>query len=190
MYWFLRYLLLYTNEVVYSFDYISQYSTIKEKYEYPVSKVNNYDVNFLNGGFTLDDLVILKSFINCDIFVDKSLNIPVYQTYIKINNQIKTICGTGIFKDQLIYIPEMLEYKKLTNNLIRIVDNSIKSGYRFESAILFDKFVPDLFDIKKSVYKSDPLYLLAKLLMNALYGRFRLRVTLHELEIMDTKGYR
>jgi len=84
----------------------------------------------------------------------------------------------------------MLEYKKLTNNLIRIVDNSIKSGYRFESAILFDKFVPDLFDIKKSVYKSDPLYLLAKLLMNALYGRFRLRVTLHELEIMDTKGYR
>jgi hypothetical protein len=55
------------------------------KYKYPVGKINNYDINFLNGGLTLDDLVIHKSIINCDIFVDKSLNIPVYQTYIKIN---------------------------------------------------------------------------------------------------------
>lgn len=39
-----------------------------KKYEYPVGKVNNYNINFLNGGVTLDDLVIHKSFINCDIF--------------------------------------------------------------------------------------------------------------------------
>jgi hypothetical protein len=65
--------------------------------------------------------------------VDKSLNRPVDQTHIKINHQIKTICCTEIIKDQLIYIPEMLEYQNLTHNLIRLVDNSIKLGYRFES---------------------------------------------------------
>jgi hypothetical protein len=29
-----------------------------KKYKYPVGKVNNYEVNFLNGVITLDDLVI------------------------------------------------------------------------------------------------------------------------------------
>jgi hypothetical protein len=58
-----------------------------KKYKYPVGKVNNYEVNFLNGVITLDDLVIYNWFINCDIFVDKSLNIPVYQSHIKINKK-------------------------------------------------------------------------------------------------------
>lgn len=91
MYWFLRYLVLYTNEVFYSYDYICQYSTIKLKYKYPVGKINNYVVNFLNGVYTLDDLVIYKSFINCDIFVINSINRPVYQTHMLINNKIRTI---------------------------------------------------------------------------------------------------
>jgi hypothetical protein len=30
-----------------------------KEYEYPVGKVNNYDVNSLKGGHTLNDLVIL-----------------------------------------------------------------------------------------------------------------------------------
>jgi len=156
-----------------------------KKYEYPVGKINNYDINFLNGGITLDDLVTHISFINCDIFVDSSIHRPVFQTHMLFNNQNRSICGTGLFKNQLIYIPEILEYQRLTNNLIRLVDDSIKSGYRFESAILFDKFVPDLFNIKKSVNKYDPLYLIAKILMNSLYGRFALRPDLQELILIN-----
>ena len=61
------------------------------KYEYPVGKVNNYDINYLNGGYTLDDLVLQKSFINCDIFVDNSI-ITIVSIYYRVIFIINISC--------------------------------------------------------------------------------------------------
>ena len=45
-------------------------------------------------------------------------------------------------------------------------------GYHFEKAILFCEYVNNLYSIKQSVTPSDPWYMISKLLLNSLYGRF------------------
>jgi hypothetical protein len=54
----------------------------------------------------------------------------------------------------------------------------IIKGYAFGKAKLFKKFIDSLYHIKQNSSKYDPLYLISKLLMNSLYGRFGMDVNL------------
>lgn len=45
-------------------------------------------------------------------------------------------------------------------------------GYLFQRANIFKDYINDLYKIKKTLNKDDPMYLISKLLMNSLYGRF------------------
>ena len=45
-------------------------------------------------------------------------------------------------------------------------------GYTFNKTIIFDKYKDKLYLIKKSSAKGSALYLISKLLMNCLYGKF------------------
>jgi len=47
-------------------------------------------------------------------------------------------------------------------------------GYLFNQQFIFTDYVQDLYGIKSSVHKSDPMYMISKLLLNSLYGRFGL----------------
>ncbi len=168
---------LYSNEPVHSYDVVSLYPNEMFYNEFPVGKVDYFKGNILSNklNYTFDDLLKMKAFIKCDIFVDRSINRPVFQTHVLLNNQMRTICATGTFLNQWIYIPEMVKYQEFTNNLIRIVENSIKEGYLFETKELFTGYIEPLFKLKNSVPKSNPKYRIAKLLLNSLYGRFGLK---------------
>ena len=160
--------------------------------KFPVGLLNRFTGNPLKLGFSFNDLHNdnILSFVKCDIFVDKSINRPVYQTHFKLpgSNSIKNISATGVFKDQWIFLPELIEYQRLTNNKIRIIENSIKEGYIFEAKNIFKDYVSDLFKIKQSVNKSNPWYLISKILMNSLYGRFGLKNELQDFLILDTNS--
>src|ERR1700712_4979997 len=45
-------------------------------------------------------------------------------------------------------------------------------GYTFDKANIFKEYVEELYELKVNSSKDDPMYLIAKLLMNSLYGRF------------------
>jgi hypothetical protein len=179
---------LYSNKECRLYDFVSLYPSVMAEQKFPSELKDKFSGNPFDIGYNMDYLHNneILSFIFCDIYVDKSINRPVYQTHIKVNNQIKTICATGIFRNQLRYVLEMLKYQELTNNKIRIIEDSITGGYRFKSAILFDKIINGLFEIKKSVSKSDPIYLIAKILMNSMYGRFGLNPMLQILQLVNT----
>ena len=49
---------------------------------------------------------------------------------------------------------------------------NVLKGYNFKKATLFSNYVENLFDIKKSVTSDNPWYIISKLLLNSLYGRF------------------
>src|ERR1700721_3397372 len=51
----------------------------------------------------------------------------------------------------------------------------ILSGYSFYRANIFKEYIEDLYKIKVSHSKNDPMYIIAKLLMNSLYGRFAMK---------------
>jgi DNA polymerase type B, organellar and viral len=168
---------LYSNEETHSYDIVSLYPTVMLNNEFPVGKITHFIGNILSEklNFNLDFLLKRHAFVKCDIFVDKSLNKPVYQTHIMLNRQKRTLCATGTFLNQWIYVPELIKYQLLTNNKIRIIEDSIKEGYLFESKKLFSSYIDPLFKLKNSVSKSDPKYRICKLLLNSLYGRFGLK---------------
>lgn len=53
--------------------------------------------------------------------------------------------------------------------------DSIEKRYLFESKNIFKDYINVMFKIKQSIDKSNPMYLISKLLMNSLYGRFGLK---------------
>lgn len=59
--------------------------------------------------------------------------------------------------------------------------NALKFGYKFEvlrgyffdnKEIVFEGYISKLYDIKQKYNKNHPMYFIAKILMNSLYGRF------------------
>lgn len=54
----------------------------------------------------------------------------------------------------------------------------ILKGYSFNRANLFEDFIDKLYEIKQNTDKNDSMYLISKLLMNSLYGRFGMDIHL------------
>jgi hypothetical protein len=165
---------LYSNEDVHSYDYSSMYPTQMLKHNMPVGKIEGFEGNILKtDNFQL--LIDKLAFVKCSVYVDKSLNRPLYQTNVFLNGEMRSICATGTFLNQWVFAPELAKYCELTNGKIKIIPDSITKGYLFESKNIFKDYIQDLYDIKKSVDKSNPWYLISKSLMNCLYGRMGLK---------------
>jgi hypothetical protein len=175
---------LYSNEDVHSYDYSSMYPTQMLKHNMPVGKIEGFEGNILKtDNFQL--LIDKLAFVKCSVYVDKSLNRPLYQTNVFLNGEMRSICATGTFLNQWVFAPELAKYCELTNGKIKIIPDSITKGYLFESKNIFKDYIQDLYDIKKSVDKSNPWYLISKSLMNCLYGRMGLKQELTEYNFMD-----
>jgi DNA polymerase type B, organellar and viral len=176
---------LYSNEPVHSYDYVSMYPTQMLNKSMPVGKINKFIGNPLLIGETLGSLSEQLAFIKCSVYVDKSINRPVYQTLVNINGELRSVCATGTFHNQMVYVPELLKYEELTHGLIKIIPESIQMGYTFESKIMFKDFIEHLFTLRKSVSKDHPLNQICKIIMNSLYGRMGLRQELTEYKFMN-----
>jgi hypothetical protein len=176
---------LYSNEEVHSYDFISMYPNQMRNKPMPSGKITKFEGNPLLAGETLKSLEDKLAFIKCSIYVDKSLNRPTYQTIIYFNGQFRSMCATGTFLNQMIYVPELMKYDRLTNGKIRIIPESIQEGYLFESHILFQDFIDRLFKLRLKYSKSHPLNYIGKINMNSLYGRMGLKQELTEYTFMD-----
>jgi hypothetical protein len=76
--------------------------------------------------------------------------------------------------------------------------NALKYGYKFDilhgytfnsSVNIFNKYITDLYKLRLEYLKSDPMNYIAKLLMNALYGRFGMHDNFTSIDIIDKKDY-
>lgn len=61
----------------------------------------------------------------------------------------------------------------------------ILEGYLFESAPIFKDYIDKLYNIKQNSEKDSPKYIISKLLMNSLYGRFAMDPHLLNHEIVN-----
>src|SRR6266508_4406097 len=62
-------------------------------------------------------------------------------------------------------------------------------GYIFDSDYIFEKYINDLYNIRLNYPKTDPMNLIAKLLLNSLYGRFGMDDNFTFIEIINKKDY-
>jgi hypothetical protein len=63
----------------------------------------------------------------------------------------------------------------------------IIKGYQFKQGDLFSKFVNTLYELRLKYPKGDPMNLIAKLLMNSLYGKFGMGTELTKMDIFSVK---
>ena len=61
----------------------------------------------------------------------------------------------------------------------------VKCGFLFRNAFIFKDYVEKLYKLKQDSNKNSPLYAIAKLLLNSLYGRFGMKPTIEQHIIYD-----
>ena len=99
----------------------------------------------------------------------KSNHRPVLQKRTRTANGTRTIAGVGERYGWVASV-EMDAAIKMGYNF------KIIKGYKFRFKNIFKGFVTTLFELRLQYKKDNPLNLIAKLLMNSLYGRFGMRV--------------
>jgi hypothetical protein len=159
------------------------------------TKMHVYDVNSLYP-FTMDefDMPIGKpilfygdirkvdpnafGFFYCKIIAPDNLEHPILQTHVKINKGTRTIAPLGTWSDMLFSV-EMDNAMKIGYQF------EILWGYTFERKNIFKNYVDILYELRGKFPKTDPMNLIAKLLLNSLYGRFGMKDSFLNITIFN-----
>ena len=164
------------GENVFCYDVNSLYPYVMSKFDMPVGSPT-----FFHGDITKyqpDAFGFFKVEVTCP----ENLQHPIIQCHLKTENGIRTVAGTGTF-ETMIFSEEMHNAKKYGYTF------KVLEGYTFQRANIFDSFISNLYSIRKSYSKSDPMNLVAKLLMNSLYGRFGMDDAFEEIVIIPKESY-
>lgn len=100
----------------------------------------------------------------CEIESPDNLQHPLLQRKVKTEDGVRTIAGLGKWSAWITSV-EMDKAIQLGYKV------KIIKGYRFRSALVFHEFIERLYLIRLSYPKTDPMNLIAKLIMNSVYGR-------------------
>lgn len=163
----------------YSVDVI--YDLVKEKLAETLETVKHYDINSLYPsvmkfyqfptdilGYFIGDIGLIKNIDDIKFGIFKvSINCPeeIQHPILPIKKNGRTIYPTGTWTGWYNSL-EISNAQKFGYTF------NILEGYIFDTADLFSDFVSDLYSIKQNTPKSDPMYLISKLLLNSLYGKF------------------
>lgn len=147
------------NDVYYYYDINSLYPFVMKKYEYPVSQpmivsTPKQNVYMENNGVTL-----------AHIKTPDKLYIPLLPHKLKVGDANKLMFILGNYKGW--WDNDFLRKAKEIGYSIE----PLKS-YLFNSEFIFKDFVDDFYKVKKDAEKDTPMYLIAKLIMNSLYGKY------------------
>lgn len=157
------------------------------------TKVHYYDVNSLypammaskempTGKYThirginidLNDAKYDNAFIKATVTCPDNIEVPLLQQRV----DGKSIAGTGKW-DGMFYIAELREAIKLGYTI------QPHEAIIYEGRNVFSKFINDIYAMRLTYPKSDPMNLICKLTMNSSYGRFGMSPDLAETTIID-----
>jgi DNA polymerase type B, organellar and viral len=108
-------------------------------------------------------------FFYCQIISPGYIKHPILQRKCKTIDGYRTIAGLGSWTGW-IYSLEMDNAIKLGYKI------KIIRGYQFEQGNIFENYIERMYELRLRYDKSNPMNLIAKLLMNSLYGRFGMSV--------------
>jgi hypothetical protein len=115
----------------------------------------------------------------CNITSPTNLQHPILQRRIKTIQGMRTIAGLGSWTGW-ITSAEMDNAMKYGYTFVII------KGYEFKMENIFKTYVDTMYNLRLEYDKSHAMNLIAKLLMNSLYGKFAMKLEMTEVEIFDT----
>ena len=157
-------------EKVYVYDVNSLYPSEMEKNLFPVGK----PVKFDKAIYPYNNIENVFGFVLAKVTCPDSINIPILLH--RVGDKI--IAGTGTWTDW--YFSEELKYAITLGYKVEII-----RGYHFKKERIFDKFVNALYNIRLQYAKDHSKNLIAKLLLNSLYGRFGMSPVQENYEVYD-----
>lgn len=159
------------NEKVYRYDVNSLYPYSMMNCSMPTGYPIQFEGNILDNEiydivantFNLNERY---GFFESNIETHKDLFIPIILKKIKIDKVgYRTIAPLGKWTD--VYHSE-----ELNNALKYGYKYTTNKGYLFNKGYIFKDYVNSLYELKKSSNSGEPNYIISKLLLNSLYGRF------------------
>jgi len=144
---------------IYLYDVNSLYPHVMTEFDMPIGIAKYFEGNILK----LFPNAI--GFFECEVTTPTNMYRPLLQTKVKTTNGLRTISPLGIWTDTF-FSEEIREYMKYGYKF------KIIKGYTFERGNIFKDYILDLYKIKQSHNSTEPMYLISKLLMNSLYGKF------------------
>jgi hypothetical protein len=119
-----------------------------------------------------------SGFFYCKITSPDNLNHPILQRRVKTSDGIRTIAGLGTWHDW-IYSDEMW------NAMDYGYTFEVIKGYQFERGNIFKDYVNKMYNLRLQYPKGDALNLIAKLLLNSLYGKFGMKDETTKMVILE-----
>ena len=117
-------------------------------------------------------------FFYCKITSPDYLDHPILQRRIKTENGIRTVAGLGSWHGW-IFSTEMDNAMKFGYNF------EILKGYQFKKGLIFKDYVEKMYNLRLQYDKGTAMNLIAKLLMNSLYGKFGMKLENTIIEMFD-----
>lgn len=158
---------------LYYYDVNSLYPFVMFKMDMPIGKPIAFEGNIR--------LVEPNAFgfFYCKITSPEYLEHPLLQRRIETSKGIRTIAGLGSWEGW-VFSGEM------DNAMKHGYTFEILNGYQFEKGNIFKEYVTKMYELRQEYCKGDAMNLIAKLLMNSLYGKFAMKLETTEVEIYDT----
>jgi hypothetical protein len=158
---------------IFCYDVNSLYPFVMNEFDMPVGK----PIHFIGDIRKTEPNAF--GFFYCKITAPDNLKHPILQTHIKTKSGNRTIAPLGQWKD-MIFSAEM--------------DNAVKFGYKFEilwgykfeAKKIFKGYISILYALRLKYPKTNALNLIAKILLNSLYGRFGMNDSFPNITIFDT----
>lgn len=155
------------DEIIYRYDVNSLYPFVMKNYLMPIGEPIYFEGDLsligIGSGYELEKQPF--GFFEVEITAPDNLNIPLLQTRLKTNNGTRTVAPlgtwTGTYFSEEIFNAMKYGYKF-----------KILRGYLFDKDNIFSDYVDFLYELKLNSSKSSPDYIISKLLLNTLYGRF------------------
>ena len=117
-------------------------------------------------------------FFYCKIKSPATLRYPILQRKFKTKDGVRTIAGLGSWEGW-IFSMEMDNAKRFGYEF------EIIRGYKFKSEIIFKNYVLAMYKIRLDYPKKSAMNLIAKLLMNCIYGKFGMKNSFNVVEMFD-----
>jgi len=165
-----------TKGSIYYYDINSLYPYVMKNFEMPVGSPTYFEGDILK----IDPNAF--GFFYCKIITPKNLKHPILQTHIKTKDGVRTISPLGTWQG-------MFFSEELKNSLKYGYKFEVLWGYTFNKSYVFKDFVDNLYNLRLTYPKSDPMNYIAKILMNSLYGRFGMDDNFSTFEIFDQPSY-
>ena len=125
--------------------------------------------------FMKKPLGVFKVKVNCP----KEIKHPLLQSRFKVNGSYSTLSPLGSWEG--VFFSEELYNASKFGYTFQVIN-----GFIFkESDLIFKEYVDKIFEWKTSSYKDSADYVISKMLLNSLYGRFGMSPEIEQHEIVE-----